>query len=325
MELTLDKARVESIKNYIDSQEYAIGTKRLYKLHLQKFSDKYVVLNKSTLKASLRKFTKSYHRALFKIINEYCFWEDIDFKTTIPRIKQKPRKIPETLSLNEIKIMIDSVPDEYKLFIRSIFNFGAGLRISEAIRIAWHRFDWDDWLYYPPANETLKEYGVMGKFKTEEEREMGTYLILETKRDKTFPVIVPKKVMQEYYNLAIKLNILDEFRKPNYRGAIFDFGAETYLQDLFQIDPKMWRWKYTKHAYDWVIYNLIKKYCEPALNKKIHPHMLRHSKATYLLKEGVPLEEISKQLGHADLRTSMIYAKVSMKKVKESMKNIKTI
>ena len=111
----------------------------------------------------------------------------------------------------------------------------------------------------------------MGKFKTEEERESGTYLILETKRDKTFPVIVPKKVMQEYYDLAVKLNILDEFRKPNYRGAIFDFGAETYLQDLFQIDPKIWRWKYTKHAYDWVIYNLIKKYCEPALNKKICP------------------------------------------------------
>jgi integrase/recombinase XerD len=44
------------------------------------------------------------------------------------------------------------------------------------------------------------------------------------------------------------------------------------------------------------------------LEKKIHPHTLRHSYATHLLEENVNIRLISAYLGHASLETTLVYA-----------------
>lgn len=41
---------------------------------------------------------------------------------------------------------------------------------------------------------------------------------------------------------------------------------------------------------------------------KLHPHMLRHTRAMHLYRGGMPLPLISEWLGHAQLETTMIYA-----------------
>ena len=43
---------------------------------------------------------------------------------------------------------------------------------------------------------------------------------------------------------------------------------------------------------------------------KVSPHRLRHTAATLMLNEGVPIEAISRVLGHSDSRTTRVYAKV---------------
>lgn len=44
---------------------------------------------------------------------------------------------------------------------------------------------------------------------------------------------------------------------------------------------------------------------------KVHPHRFRRTLATNLLNKGMPLEEVSKILGHEKLETTMIYCNVS--------------
>ncbi len=56
----------------------------------------------------------------------------------------------------------------------------------------------------------------------------------------------------------------------------------------------------------------------------IHPHTLRHSYATYLLGENVPLLIISKMLGHASLQATEIYTHLDMKKANEMINNVFT-
>ncbi|MCP3963412.1 MAG: tyrosine-type recombinase/integrase [bacterium] len=44
-----------------------------------------------------------------------------------------------------------------------------------------------------------------------------------------------------------------------------------------------------------------------AIDKRVHPHGLRHSHAVHLLRKGVPLPDIQRQLGHLNLATTDEY------------------
>jgi integrase/recombinase XerD len=54
------------------------------------------------------------------------------------------------------------------------------------------------------------------------------------------------------------------------------------------------------------------------ITKRVYPHLLRHSVATTLLEQGMPLEHIQQFLGHAKLETTQVYAASTTVMIKES-------
>jgi len=74
------------------------------------------------------------------------------------------------------------------------------------------------------------------------------------------------------------------------------------------------------------IAEIIKKASELAkINKKVHPHTLRHSFATHLIQNGASLNEVQAMLGHKSPETSMIYvhmASPNMINIKSPLDNL---
>lgn len=55
---------------------------------------------------------------------------------------------------------------------------------------------------------------------------------------------------------------------------------------------------------------------------RAHPHRFRHTFATQALNKGVPLEQVQQLLGHEQLDTTLIYAKVAREDVKYNHKKL---
>lgn len=65
---------------------------------------------------------------------------------------------------------------------------------------------------------------------------------------------------------------------------------------------------------------MLYKYSQKALNRKISPHLLRHTFATDLLRETKNIRLVQKALGHEDLSTTMIYTHIVDDELEQSLK-----
>jgi integrase/recombinase XerD len=67
-----------------------------------------------------------------------------------------------------------------------------------------------------------------------------------------------------------------------------------------------------------MIQHVVKTVAQRAgMMKKIHPHTYRHSMATFLRNQGVPLDVVQLLLGHDNPRTTQLYARLSMAAARE--------
>ena len=71
-------------------------------------------------------------------------------------------------------------------------------------------------------------------------------------------------------------------------------------------------------------YNACLKVIQQALGftSKLHSHLARHTFATWMLANGVPLEHVSKMVGHSNIRQTQRYAKVMPKAVYDDFERV---
>ena len=138
-------------------------------------------------------------------------------------------------------------------------------------------------------------YGDMCRLTTEdlEVAEDGEVWI-KTARKKT-------KIDYEVPLLDIPLLILDKYRDMASEGKLLPMYSNNELNRTLK---------------------RIAAIC--GIERKLVFHVARHTYATEItLSHGVPLETVSKMLGHSRISTTQIYAKVTDRKVDEDMKRLK--
>lgn len=82
--------------------------------------------------------------------------------------------------------------------------------------------------------------------------------------------------------------------------------------------------KLTRAGITYILDKYVKKARESSpelIPKTVSPHCFRHSKAVHLLQAGVNLIYIRDLLGHCDLKTTEIYAKIDPKMKREALEN----
>ncbi|MDI6886748.1 MAG: tyrosine-type recombinase/integrase [archaeon] len=59
-----------------------------------------------------------------------------------------------------------------------------------------------------------------------------------------------------------------------------------------------------------------------AIGKHLYPHLLRHAKAVHLRQAGTSIENLRDFLGHKDVRTTLIYARIVPTELKKLPRTI---
>lgn len=105
-------------------------------------------------------------------------------------------------------------------------------------------------------------------------------------------------------------------------------GTQFYIMLLPPVIEILERYNYTLRKYSLVAYSYQLKLMEQETNigKHITSHVGRHTFATTIaLGSGIPIEVVSKMLGHTNIQTTQTYAKILPKQVMEGFKQIKKV
>ena len=116
------------------------------------------------------------------------------------------------------------------------------------------------------------------------------------------------------YNYVQFNNLADYYyneREELAKGRDYKPGENAFM--LHSRGGRMQKW-----TYNYILKELIKRCGNETLQEKqITIHTLRHSIATHLIEQGIPVEQVRMFLGHSQLETTQVYTHISKEILKK--------
>jgi integron integrase len=261
---------------------------------------KYLTYLATTCKVSASTQNQAFNALLF--LFRHILKRDFGDQKDVPRAK-KSSYIPVVLTRPEVDAVIGRLKPPYGLIVKMLY--GCGLRLFECLKLRVQNFNFDE----------------------------GTLTVMDGKGKKARTVPIPQAIMQELlaqvehvkavHDADLKAGyagvFLDDALEKKYRNAAKDFiwqwffpqGTLTFLQE----QQELRRYHVSEKDVQPALYDAVRK---AKLTKRVTSHTFRHSFATHLLQANYDIRTIQTLLGHADVRTTMIYTHcVPSKTIKE--------
>ena len=125
------------------------------------------------------------------------------------------------------------------------------------------------------------------------------------------------------------IRIMGKGRKERYIQNSTKYGLDILSKSVEEKEPEIIMSGYFfinnrgKRYTEQSIRLMLKKYTLKAgIQRKITPHMFRHSFATYLIEEGVDVSCVQQILGHSSIKTTQIYIHVAAKKQADILREL---
>lgn len=227
------------------------------------------------------------------------FYKDVcgrDEVVLAVKMRKRQPRIPVVLTKEEINRVLDLLEPKYRLPAR--LQYGSGLRLTELIRLRIKDVDLDRGL--------LTVRGGKG------DRDRVTMIPDSLRQDLEKQVERSRKKWEEdRYNdipgVAVPYALSRKFSQ-----ACKEFGWHWLFpaSDLSR-DPESGIVR-RHHLHEKVYAQAVSRAAKKAgLSKRVTTHAFRHSFATHLLESGADIRTLQELLGHADVKTTEIYAHAS--------------
>jgi len=197
------------------------------------------------------------------------------------------RRLPKFLTGEEVQQIIEApdttTPEGQRDRAFMELLYASGLRVSELVELDIEKIDPDS-----------REIRVIGKGSKERMVLMGIPaakaldVYIKDGRERLLETWKTLRKKPEALFLVDSKNVIN--KKPDYRGRLSARSVQVLLH------------KYTAKA---------------GIDKRVYPHMMRHTFATHLLDGGADLRVVQELLGHSSLSTTQVYTHVSQKRAKQ--------
>jgi integron integrase len=214
------------------------------------------------------------------------------------RRAESKRRVPTVLSVDECGRLFGTLEGTPRLMAE--LAYGAGLRLMELLRLRVHHLDL--------ARGQLKVFSGKG--------------------DKDRVTVLPQRLVPRLeLHLERLRTVFAKDRGDGLPGVWLPEG----LARKYPKAGESWEWQWmfpsretsmdpvTKarrrhHVIDGTFQNIIRLGAQKAgINKRVTPHVLRHSFATHLLESGTDIRTVQDLLGHESVETTQIYTHVMQK------------